>query len=122
MNFLQGITVLLLYQLAGEVTVLLLKVPVPGPVVGMVLLFVTLVVRRQVHESMHAASATLLGHLSLLFVPAGVGVIVHLDMIRDEWLSIGVALVLSTAITLAATALIMLGASRWLTRGVKTDG
>lgn len=50
---------------------------------------------------------TILSHLSLLFIPAGVGVIVHLHLIEREWLPISVALVLGTAITIAVTGLIM---------------
>ena len=41
MQFLNGITLLLVYQLIGEITVRLLGVPIPGPVLGMVMLFVT---------------------------------------------------------------------------------
>ena len=49
----------------------------------------------------------LLGNLSLLFVPAGVGIMMHLDLIESGWLPIGVALLASTALTIAATGLIM---------------
>ena len=114
MTFLNGITVLLLYQLVGEIAVLLLKIPIPGPVMGMVLLFITLVLRKNVGESLNSASSSILSHLSLLFVPAGVGVITHFDKIANEWLSISVALVLSTVVTMAATAAIMLAISRLL--------
>ena len=112
MGFLNGITILLLYQLVGEVSVLLLNFPIPGPVVGMVLLFVTLAWRKNAGESLNTASSSLLSHLSLLFIPAGVGVIVHFETIINEWLSISVALVLSTLLTMAATAAIMLAVSR----------
>ena len=48
----------------------------------------------------------LLTHLSLLFVPAGVGVMIHVDRIRGEAVPIVVSLVLSTALTIAVTALV----------------
>ena len=116
MAFLNGITILLIYQLAGEISVLLLGIPVPGPVLGMIMLFLTLLVRRGSSESLDAGSGALLSHLSLLFVPAGVGMMVHFDRITHEWLPISVALVLSTVVTMAATAAIMVGTRRLLSR------
>ncbi|WP_297791086.1 CidA/LrgA family protein [uncultured Marinobacter sp.] len=125
MNFLNGITLLLVYQLVGEVTVRLLEVPIPGPVLGMVMLFVTLLIRGQAPESVDQASSALLSHLSLLFVPAGVGMMVHFDRIAEEWVPITLALLLSTIITMVATALIMQLTSRWLVgarQGKEPDG
>lgn len=113
MAFLNGITILLIYQLVGEVTVRLLAVPIPGPVLGMVMLFVTLMVRGRVDEPVDTAANGLLSHLSLLFVPAGVGMMVHFGRIADEWLPITLTLVLSTLLTMAATAAIMQLMSRW---------
>lgn len=112
MNFINGLTILLVYQLIGEITVRFFAVPVPGPVLGMLLLFVTLLVRRSADGAIDSASRSLLSHLSLLFVPAGVGMIVHLNRVADEWLSITFALVLSTIITMAVTAGVILGVSR----------
>lgn len=116
-DFLNGITILLAYQLVGEITSRLLQLSVPGPVIGMILLFLTLLLRGSLEKTLDSATTALLSHLSLLFVPAGVGVVVHLDLIGDEWLPISIALVLSTLITLAATALIMLAIKRLLHRG-----
>lgn len=104
---LSSITVLLLCQLAGEVIARLTKIPVPGPVVGMLLLFIGLVIRRGVPENLEKTGTTLLSHLSLLFIPAGVGVMVHLKLIAAEWLPITAALVISTALTIAVTGLVM---------------
>ena len=104
MNILKGFTLLLLFQLAGETVVMLLALPVPGPVVGMGCLLLYLVLRKRDDEGLLNASSVLLKHLSLLFVPAGVGVVVHLARIEHEWLAIGVALVASTLVTLVATA------------------
>jgi holin-like protein len=110
-------TLLLVYQLAGEVIVHLLGLPVPGPVVGMLLLFLTLWLRGSAPERSRDSFAglrdtcqTLLSHLSLLFVPAGVGVMLHFKRLGAEWLPISVALVVSTVLTIAVTALVM----RWL--------
>lgn len=122
MSFLNGITVLLLYQLIGEFTVRLLEWPIPGPVLGMVMLFLTLVLKGRVPESVGTASTALLSHLSLLFVPAGVGMMVHFGRIADEWLPITVVLLLSTVVTMAATAGIMQLTSGWLGKDVQGAG
>ncbi|MCB1639545.1 MAG: CidA/LrgA family protein, partial [Thiothrix sp.] len=103
-DFLFGITVLLIYQLVGEVITRLLQLPVPGPVIGMLLLFVSLFLHRNLEQRLDSASTSLLAHLSLLFVPAGVGVIVHFGRIGEQWLPILLALILGTLLTLAATA------------------
>ena len=107
MIFLNGLTILLIYQLIGEVTVRLFKWPVPGPVLGMVMLFVTLLLKNELIKTLEPATTALLSHLSLLFVPAGVGVMVHFSRIGQQWLPITVSLVLSTIITLALSALLM---------------
>jgi putative effector of murein hydrolase LrgA (UPF0299 family) len=105
-----ALTLLLVYQLAGEVIVHLAGLPVPGPVVGMLLLFLTLLLRGAAHAGLRDTSQALLQHLSLLFVPAGVGVLLHFKRLGAEWLPIAVALVASTVITIGVTALVM----RWL--------
>lgn len=116
MQFLNGITLLLVYQLVGEITVRLAGVPIPGPVLGMVMLFITLWIRGRTPDSVEQASSALLAHLSLLFVPAGVGMMAHFDRIADEWLPITLALLFSTVITMIATALIMQLTTRWLVK------
>jgi holin-like protein len=104
---LAAITLLLVFQLVGEIVAVALGLPIPGPVIGMALLFVTLVIRGQVTEDLRETAGGLLRHLSLLFVPAGVGVMAHLGRLQHEWLPISVSLVASTLVTIAATALVM---------------
>lgn len=122
MHFLNGITLLLVYQLAGEIIVRLLGVSIPGPVLGMVMLFVTMMIRGRAPESVERASTALLSHLSLLFVPAGVGMMTHFGRIAQEWVPITFALLLSTVITMVATALIMQQTSRWLAKPAPAEG
>ena len=114
--FLAGLTWLVAFQCAGESLVWALGVPVPGPVVGMALLLGALVARRGrdtgPERPLGAAADALARHLSLLFVPAGVGVMVHMHRIGREWLPLLVALVVSTLLTLAVTALVMRATTR----------
>jgi holin-like protein len=85
---LSTLTWLLLFQLVGEVTVRWLKLPLPGSVVGMVLLFAVLVLRGGVPEHLRAASHTLLQHLMLLLVPASTAVMLHFKRLGEAWLPI----------------------------------
>jgi holin-like protein len=122
MNFINGITILLIYQLIGEITAQLLDISVPGPVLGMVFLFLTLLLRGRLTESMENSSVAFLCHLSLLFVPAGVGMILHFERIANEWLSISIALVLSTVFTMVATAAIMMIMNHFFSDRVNKNG
>jgi putative effector of murein hydrolase LrgA (UPF0299 family) len=116
-----SLAVLLAFQLVGEVAVQLSGVPVPGPVVGMVLLFIALRWRESLPDALRTTAETLLSHLSLLFIPAGVGIIQHGARLADEWLALLAAMVLSTLITVAVTALVMQWVIR-LQRGMRRDG
>lgn len=100
-------TILLACQLAGEVTALFLHLPIPGPVVGMVILFCGLMIYGHVPTALGSVSGELLGNLSLLFVPAGVGVMLHAQRLADNWPAILLALLLSTAMTLVVTGAVM---------------
>ena len=111
MNALHGLAWLLACQTAGELLSRGLSLPVPGPVVGMGLLVLALrwpAVRTSVGDT----ARFLLSHLSLLFVPVGVGVMVHLGLLQDHGWRVLVVLVASTWIGLAVTALVL----RWTWR------
>lgn len=102
-----ALATLLVFQLLGEALVLATGAPVPGPVAGLAMLLLTLVLRPSVLDAVKPTAQTLLQHLSLLFVPAGVGVMLHLQRLGNEALAIGVALVVSTLVGLASAALTM---------------
>lgn len=99
--------VLLVFQTLGEGLVYALGLPIPGPVLGMLLLFVYLVLNSAAVKALAPTSLELLKHLSLLFVPAGVGIMVHGQRIAAEWLPISVALVASTVVSIAVTAAVV---------------
>ena len=106
MDALRGFALLLLCQTAGEALVRAVGVSLPGPVVGMALLGVMLrfaVLRAPVQ----AAAEVLLAHLSLLFVPIGVGVVGHLGVLGEHAWAIAVALVGSTWIGMTVAALLL---------------
>ena len=109
------IALLLGFQLAGEVLVRLLALPVPGPVAGMVLLFALLAVRGGVPAGVASVANGLLAHLALLFVPAGVGIVAYTGRLGGIWPRLLLVLVVSTLVAVAVTAL-ALSACRRLQR------
>ncbi len=114
-GLLNYLTLIFACQLAGETIVRAVGLLLPGPVIGMVILFAFLVVRRcikseEIPRDLARVADTLLANLSLLFVPAGVGIMVHLGLLKTDLLPLGTALIVSTVLTIAVTALLM----QWL--------
>jgi len=104
---LQAFAVLLAFQCLGEGLVFLLGLPIPGPVAGMLALLAALVAWPRLHEVVEAGASELLRHLSLLFLPAGVGIIAAAASGSGHWLAIAASVVFSTLATLAVTALVL---------------
>lgn len=107
MNLLPAITGLLICQLIGTAVQLAFHLPVPGAVLGMVLLFAVLLVRKSPPREIDRAAKLLLRYLPLLFVPAGVGVIDQFGLIGKEWLPLSVTLVATLVATIAFTGVVM---------------
>lgn len=106
------LALILACQLIGETIAVAANIPVPGPVIGMVILFSGLLIKRGLPEGLERAGGGLLRHLALLFVPAGVGVMLHVPRLADEWWPVLLAIVPGTLIAIAITALVM----QWLGR------
>jgi len=106
MTVLRGLAFLLLLQVIGEVLSHSLKLPVPGPVIGLVLLLPSLRMA-WLRDSVADAAELLLAHLSLLFVPVGVGVITHLAVLSQYGLKLLLVIAVSTWIGMAVTALVL---------------
>jgi holin-like protein len=111
---LKALAMLLVFQTAGEAGSYALSLPVPGPVMGMALLLGWLALRPSQVDDMRPTSSELLRHLSLLFVPAGVGVMLHAQRLADEGWAILIALVVSTVLALIVTAYTVDRMRRWL--------
>ena len=108
------LALLLVFQLAGEALRHALDLPVPGPVLGMLGLLLVLIARGAwkgaagaVPEALDRAATGLLSHLSLLFVPAGVGVITHLSLLASEAVPVAIALLGSSLGALAVAGVLM---------------
>jgi holin-like protein len=100
-----ALTLLFVCQLAGEVVVQAAGLAFPGPVLGMALMFAGLLARGRSAPALDDAADAILRNLSLLFVPAAVGVMQQAGLIAANWLAISAALVLSTVLTLVVTVL-----------------
>ncbi len=106
---LSGLTILLVFQLVGEALSYFTGGLIPGPVIGMGLAFLTLTLS---HDQARAekfravtigAASLLIANLGILFVPAGVGVGQHLDIIASNGVALAITILVSTALTLIAT-------------------
>jgi holin-like protein len=104
---LNTLLVLLVFQTLGEGLVYALALPVPGPVIGMLLLLCYLIWKKDTAAKLAPTSSLLLSHMSLLFVPASVGIIAQSHRIADEWIPISIALIVSTSLSIVVTALVV---------------
>ncbi len=118
-----SLTLILICQLLGEAVVRLLRLPLPGPVLGLIFMFAALILRDRFKAvargplrdgHVEGVAKGLLAHLSLLFVPAGVGVVQQLDLIAERGFAIAGVLAASVLVTLLVTAATFLIASRAL--------
>ena len=112
---------LLLCQLAGESIVRAVDLPVPGPVLGTVLMLAFLSLRKSVPESLDRTSHDLLANFSLLFVPAGAGIILHVQRLEAEAVALLTALIVSTALTIAVAALVFVGVDRLMNSATRDE-
>lgn len=108
---------LLAFQLAGETLSRGFGFIVPGPVIGMVLLLGFFIAAPKAAAAIQPTAQGLLSHLSLLFVPAGVGIVAHLDKLGADGVPILLALLGSTALAIAVGALVFVGLARLVGQG-----
>ena len=110
---LKSVFIILLYQLIGELFQKFFGLSIPGPVIGLVLLLLTLLLiqKRQrvvpIKEDLFNSAEILLNYLPLLFIPVGVGVVMHLSLLKDNLASVVFVIILGTLSTLALTGYIM---------------
>jgi holin-like protein len=125
----RGVFILLLFQLVGEILARGLSLPAPGPVVGLALLVAAMAAYRAwrpyddealASSELGRAAAVLLANLSLLFVPAGVGVVQYLSLLEAHGVALAAALIVSTVATLMATVGVFLAVKKAI--GLRSDG
>ena len=110
---LKSVFIILLYQLIGELFQKFFGLSIPGPVIGLILLLLTLLLiqKRQrvvpIKEDLFNSAEILLNYLPLLFIPVGVGVVMHLSLLEDNLSSVVFVIISGTLSTLALTGYIM---------------
>lgn len=109
---LNALTLLVVCQFAGEVIARVTLLPIPGPVVGLLLLLGGLMLRERQGRpvpgpELKTTAQGLLGNLGLLFVPAGVGVITQLDVLGRNLMAVAIAILVSTFAGLLVTGWVM---------------
>ena len=110
---LKSVFIILLYQLTGELFQKFFGLSIPGPVIGLVLLLLTLLLIQKreragpIKEDLYNSAEILLNYLPLLFIPVGVGVVMHLSLLEDNLASVVLVIILGTLLTLALTGYVM---------------
>ena len=104
---LKGIIILLLFHFLGECIAKFFELLVPGPVIGMVLLLIFLLIKKGSFTSLDNAVALHLRYLPLLFIPAAMGIITQIDIITREFWAIAIALFAGTLVALVFAAKFM---------------
>jgi len=104
---LAAISTLLLFQFVGEALAAITHVPIPGPLIGMLLLLAWLMIRGGPSAELEGFGRSLLSWLAMLFVPASTGLITGRALLEADWWRIALAIVVSTALGLATTGWLM---------------
>ncbi|HLH86983.1 MAG TPA: CidA/LrgA family protein [Xanthobacteraceae bacterium] len=103
-------------QLVGETLQRVGAIPIPGPVLGLIFLLLLLIVRGGPWGTLGTSARGLLQHFPVLFVPAGVGVAAHFELIQAEWMPIAASVVGSSIVAILVTAWTMRAVERWRER------
>jgi holin-like protein len=106
----RGLAILLIFQSLGEALSRLASHAVPGPVIGLLLLWIFLNFRQQIPTTLSSAADAMLANLSIFFIPAAVGVMIYASALMSTGLAWILAIVISTVASITTTALVL----RWL--------
>lgn len=102
-----GLLILLLFQWLGESITRYWSLPIPGPVIGMMLLLFALLFKQGLAQYVERTANTLIKHLTLLFFPAGVGIAMQPELLGNHWLGIITSVVVGTILSMILTALLL---------------
>ncbi|OCX61629.1 hypothetical protein BFP70_15075 [Thioclava sp. SK-1] len=111
-----ALAIILLFQLVGEILSRGMALPLPGPVLGMVFMLIGMVVSVRLRDLVRPTAQGLLAHLSLLFVPAGVGVVAHVPTLAAHGLAFVVSLVVSTCLAIVVGAAVFAAVAKMTER------
>ena len=101
---LSAITLTFFFQVVGEIICRSTGIPVPGPVIGMVLMLLAFFIKDNLIDTIRPTAGVLLANLSLLFVPAGVGIMRHGERFAEEGVAIVAILIITTVLSMLVPA------------------
>ena len=112
---LNSIFLIFFFQLIGEFIQKFLELSIPGPVIGLFLLLIMLLLSKKNYYKIPVnfqinlinSAENLLNYLPLLFIPVGVGVVMHLSLLEDNLVPVMLVIIIGTLLTLAVTAFVM---------------
>ena len=111
---LKSLFIIFFYQLLGEVIQKIFEINIPGPVIGLILLLLSFIFfskkltqSKKIIKEISVTSNQIINYLSLLFVPIGVGVVMHINYLGDNLFKIFSIIIIGTLATLVFTALVM---------------
>ena len=112
---LRGFFIILLFQLVGEVLQKFFNLVIPGPVIGLILLLFSLIYLKKikskkilnVKKDVMSTGNAITSYLSLLFVPIGVGVVMHISYLEQNLYQVLGVIGLGTVLTVGLTAKLM---------------
>ncbi len=124
---LKSIFIIFLFQLIGETIQKYFDLTIPGPVIGLILLLITLILLKgtkniyikNTKEEISSTSNYITSYLSLLFVPIGVGVVMHLSYLEKNYIPVLAVIFISTTLTIGFTALLMEKINNQLKKNVR---
>ena len=111
---LRSLFIIFFYQLLGEVIQKIFEINIPGPVIGLILLLLSFIFfskrltqSKKMIKEISVTSNQIINYLSLLFVPIGVGVVMHINYLGDNLFKIFSIITIGTLATLVFTAFVM---------------
>ena len=111
---LRSLFIIFFYQLLGEAIQKFFEINIPGPVIGLILLLLTFIFfskkftqSKKIIKEISVISHQIINYLSLLFVPIGVGVVMHINYLGDNLFTIFSIIIIGTLATLVFTAIVM---------------
>lgn len=107
MKLLRELLIILVVYFAGEILAELTNITVPGSIIGMILLLILLCTKVVKLEMVDTVAKFFLEHLAFFFIPAGVGLLTSINVIKDSWIRLVIVCILTTIITIGATALVV---------------
>ena len=104
MNILTQILIIFGFTFLGDSIQAFLNIPVPGSIIGLVLLFTCLQFKIIKLKQVETVGTWLKNNMAFLFVPITVGIMVHFELLQLHWVNLVIVMVISTVITYLATA------------------